>query len=65
MKVCLSKDERFPVFDLDDHNHPYPGAVQVQVPSATVTRWARTIEKYDAVQREMKRAYDVAEGETE
>lgn len=49
-RVRISRDERYPVYSIDDEHHR--NAV-VEVDGATLERWLRVSGEYEQMQREM------------
>ena len=51
MKVKISSDEWYPVYELDDFH-----GKECEVPEETVNRWKHIREEFDLMQKEMRKA---------
>jgi hypothetical protein len=60
MKVCIDKDEWYPVYVIEDDERWGLGAPTVSIRQTTLDRWQRTFTEFEKVQREMASKWEAA-----
>ncbi len=58
MKIRMSKDESYPVYNIHDVSHDWLNLAEVS--ASTLWRWKKAIAAYEAVQDEMQTTYQTS-----